>query len=71
MKSIYSKEYREVLLKLGKARKKAGLTQAHMAKLLNKPQSFISKVESGERRLDIVEMWHIAKLYKVNVKDLL
>ena len=71
MKTIYSKEYKEVLFKLKKARIKAGLTQVDMAKLLNKPQSFISKIENGERRLDIIEIRHIAKLYKISMGDLL
>ena len=71
MKTIYSKEYKEVLLKLKKAREKAGLTQVDIAKMLNKPQSFVSKIENGERRLDIIELKHIAKLYKISTKDLL
>lgn len=71
MKTIYSKEYKEVLLKFKKAREKAGLTQVDIAKMLNKPQSFVSKIENGERRLDIIELKHIAKLYKISTKDLL
>ena len=71
MKTIYSKEYKEVLLKLKKAREKAGLNQVDIAKMLNKPQSFVSKKENGERRLDIIELKHIAKLYKISTKDLL
>lgn len=71
MKTIYSKEYKAVLRKLKKSRKKSGLTQAEIAKTLGKPQSFMSKVENGERRLDIIELKHIARLYKVSVNDLL
>ncbi|MDD5173300.1 MAG: helix-turn-helix transcriptional regulator [Candidatus Omnitrophica bacterium] len=71
MKTIYSKEYKDVLFKLKKARKKAGLTQVDIAKLLDKPQSFVSKIENGERRLDVIELKHIAKLYKIDTKDLL
>jgi len=37
-------------------RKKAGLTQTELSAALGKPQSFVSKVESGERRLDLVEL---------------
>ena len=70
METIYSKEYKTVLRKLKKARKKSGFTQVEIAKRLGKPQSFVSKVENGERRLDIIEVKHIAKLYKVSVNDL-
>jgi len=63
-KSIYSSKYKIVLQNLYKTRQESGLTQIDVAKKLNKPQSFISKVERGERRLDIVELEMFAKLYK-------
>lgn len=49
------------------ARKQAGLTQADVAKALKRPQTFISKCECGERRVDYVELKEMAKLYKVPV----
>ena len=63
VKSIYSKEYLEFAKKLKSARLKAGLTQIKAAKKLKKPQSYISKSESGEQRLDIVEVQRFARLY--------
>ncbi|MCD6149999.1 helix-turn-helix transcriptional regulator [bacterium] len=63
-KSIYSSKYKLVLQNLYEARQESGLTQIDVAKKLNKPQSFVSKVERGERRLDIVELEMFAKLYK-------
>lgn len=62
-KSVYTKEYRELLAKLKRARKEAKLTQVEVARRLRKPQSFVSKFESGERRLDPVELKAIARLY--------
>lgn len=53
-----------VLKKLHEARLSAGLTQVEVVEKLGKPQSYISKIERGERRVDIVELSKIAKLYK-------
>jgi ribosome-binding protein aMBF1 (putative translation factor) len=63
-KSIYSREYKGVVDKLKKARQGAGLKQEEVAAKLKKPQSFISKIESGERKLDIIELKQIARIYK-------
>jgi transcriptional regulator with XRE-family HTH domain len=46
------------------ARKQAGITQIAAAKMLRRPQSFISKCESGERRVDVVELQEFARLYR-------
>jgi transcriptional regulator with XRE-family HTH domain len=59
----YSQDYRAFLKRLKNARKEAGLTQKQAAKSLGKNQSFISKCESGERRVDILELKVFAKLY--------
>lgn len=55
-KSLVSREYQLFLVSLRKAREKSGLTQEGLAKKLGETQSFISKVERGERRLDVVEL---------------
>ena len=62
MSSIYSDEYRRVLTLLVQAREQAGMTQQELAAALLKPQSFVSKYERGERRLDIVEFVKISRL---------
>jgi transcriptional regulator with XRE-family HTH domain len=51
------KRFRELLVA---ARKKAELTQAELSSRLNRPQSFVSKYERGERRLDVVEFREVA-----------
>ena len=63
-KSIYDKDYREIIERLKKARIGAGLSQQAVADKLGKPQSYISKIESGERRLDVAEMKKFAVIYK-------
>lgn len=67
----YDDEYREFLHRLRLARLEAGLTQKQVAKLLNKPQSYVSKCESGERRVDVVELKAFAFLYKKSILDFL
>ncbi len=64
VKSIHTKEYAYFVEKLRKARLEAGLTQVQVAKKLGRPQSHISNVESGQQRIDIVELKRFAKMYK-------
>lgn len=54
-KTIRSPQHQALLDLLVAARREAKLTQAAVAERLGRPQSFIAKVENGERRLDIVE----------------
>ncbi|MFJ3457257.1 helix-turn-helix transcriptional regulator [Scandinavium goeteborgense] len=70
MASVYSDEYQRVINALKKARKENGITQAQLAEALGKPQSFIAKVESGERRLDVVEFVHLARLVGMEIKEI-
>jgi transcriptional regulator with XRE-family HTH domain len=57
-------EYRRFLARLRTARKAAGLTQVQAASRLRVPQSFVSKSETGERRVDVVELADFARLYR-------
>ena len=63
MKSLYAPEYRHMLTKLREAREKEGLSQAQVAAHFSRPQSFVSKCESGERRIDPTELKRFAALY--------
>lgn len=60
MKSLRSPAHVRLLEVLVAARQKAGLTQQQLADRLGKPQSFISKYEGGERRIDVIEFIAIA-----------
>jgi len=62
-KSIHTKEYAYFVEKLRKARQDTGLTQVQVAKKLKRPQSYISNVESGQQRVDVVELQKFAKMY--------
>ncbi|MBI2857367.1 MAG: helix-turn-helix transcriptional regulator [Chloroflexi bacterium] len=59
----YQAAYHRFLQKLRQARREAGLTQVQVAALLGKPQSFVSKIEAGERRVDLVELQALAQVY--------
>ena len=55
-KSVYTKDYKEIINRLKQARIDAGLSQQVVAGKLGKPQSYVSKIESGERRLDVADL---------------
>jgi transcriptional regulator with XRE-family HTH domain len=59
----YRHRYAQFLGRLKQARVEAALTQVEVAKRLKRPQSFVSKIESGERRVDVVELGELARLY--------
>ena len=62
------KRFRELLVEVRKA---AGLTQMELSQRLNRPQSFVSKFERGERRLDVVEFGEVARALSVDPAKLL
>lgn len=61
--SVHSKEYKAFRARLVQARKEAGLTQIQVAQALKQTQVYVSKSESGERRVDVVELAKFAKIY--------
>lgn len=60
-KTIHTKDQKTLLRLLKEVREKAGLTQEDLAARLGETQSFVSKCERGERRLDILEIRHFCK----------
>lgn len=66
-KTIYSDEHKLIVERLLKARLEAGLDQVTVAEKLEKTQSYVSKLESGQRRIDLIQLKNFAKLYR---KDL-
>ena len=62
MTSVYSDDYQSVISALKQARVRQNITQTAIATALGRPQSFIAKVENGERRLDVVEFMRLAQL---------
>lgn len=70
-KSRFTKKYAVLLQALREAREQAGLTQTDVARRFGAHASFVSKCESGERRIDVLELVQFCKLYGVTVSDFL
>lgn len=63
-RAIYTKENDEIAERLKEARIEIGLGQVEVAKKLGRTQSYVSKIESGQRRFDVLQLKEFAKLYK-------
>jgi hypothetical protein len=70
-RSAFSRKYARLREILAGARRKRGLTQEKLAQQLKRPQSFVSKFERGERRLDIVEFLEVAHVLEIDAARLL
>ncbi|CAM2178464.1 Helix-turn-helix transcriptional regulator [Burkholderia orbicola] len=71
VKSTHTPQYRALLDHLIAARKASGLSQADLAARLGRPQSFIAKIEVGERRIDVIEFLELARILQVNPSSIL
>jgi transcriptional regulator with XRE-family HTH domain len=67
--SIKVRRRRVLLALLRQARRETGLRQTDVAAKLRKPQSFVSNYESGERRLDLLELQSLCEVLGVNLVD--
>ena len=63
-KTIYSRDHKVLIARIKKAREAAGLQQQDVARLLKRTQSYVSKLESGQRRVDVVQLKSLARIYK-------
>lgn len=71
VKSVYTERYGAFLSLVVSARRNADLTQQELADQLGRPQSYVSKYERGERRLDVIEFLDIVKILDVDACTLL
>lgn len=65
-KSTFTKHYAGIRKKLVELRKSAGLSQRAAADKIGRERSFISRIELGERRLDLVELFWLLRVYKAD-----
>lgn len=70
-KSLHSDRYAVLLAKLAEVRAQRGMTQTQLAEALGKPQSYISKIERGERRIDVIELSDWAAALGADLESLL
>lgn len=68
-KSLLRREYKALLKVLYQLRMSSGLRQEDLADKLDEPQSFVSKIESGERRIDLVELNDICEALGSNLEE--
>ena len=71
LKSLRSRTHRNLCAVLVEARKGAALSQEELARRLRRSQSFIAKIEVGERRLDVLEFIEIARALNRDPSELL
>lgn len=69
-KSVFSSKYEQFRGLLVEARRSRGLTQADLAAHLDRPQSYVSKFERGERRLDVIEFLEVARVLRIDAAAL-
>lgn len=67
--SMHSQKYQIFREMLVAARVKTNLTQVQVAEKINKPQSYISKYECGERRLDFTEFVELAIVFEMDIAE--
>ena len=71
MKSTYTEAYQLLLSSIEKARKESKMTQAEVANKLGQYQSYIAKIENGERRIDLIEFLEIARLISLDPHEMI
>ena len=70
-KSIHDQRYIEVISLMRQAREASGRTQGEIAQMLGRPQSYISKVETCERRIDVIELLQLCRVVGITLAEIL
>ena len=63
-RAIYREEHQKIVERLKQARFDAGLSQIEVAEKLDRTQSYVAKIESGQRRFDVLQLKEFAKVYR-------
>ena len=70
MKTIHDQRYIEVVALARQARERSGKTQAEIARALGRPQSYVSKVETCERRVDVIELLRLCRAIGITLSEI-
>ena len=70
-KTLTTERHKALIELMTRYREKTGITQAGLAEQLGEYQSFVARLESGQRRLDVIEFMRLAKILKFNESDIL
>lgn len=71
MKTIYADNYRLIIDRLTEIRKNGQMTQLEVAQKLNKPQSYVAKIENFERKLDILEFVQLCQVLDTKASEMI
>ena len=66
-KNRFAKEYKKLAQKLKEERKKLHLEQVELAQKIGKTQSYISKIETGHRYIDVFELKELSQIFKKDI----
>lgn len=69
-KQLRKDRHQAMIAVLVAAREKIGMTQRELCERLNRSHSFVGKIESGERQLNVLEFWEVAEILGVDPKKL-
>lgn len=67
--SVFSPQYREIVGAIVEARRAAGLSQRELAERLGKSPSHVARIEQGQRRVDSLELYRMAKAFGLRPAD--
>ncbi len=68
-KTLGSERHKALISLLIEAREKAGLTQTELAEKIGEYQSFVARLESGQRRVDVVEFLELAEVLGFDAEE--
>ena len=68
-KTLGTSRHRALIAFLTQKRKDAGLSQSELAKAIGEYQSFVARMESGQRRVDVIEYENLARILKFDVHE--